>query len=274
MLDKCNETERERQHLAAVRLWIWPMTSALATAVVLCLSPREISFIFYTAMTRKLSAEKKIEGFWGTLDGKQVSALHSSAYEYVGECGGGGERGRCYKHFERPAVPSRVSRRLSAVKFRVVAKNLAFAFASAPATGCFPRQRVKERYRRSFLPAAVRLYNQRCPQHKTQYIINYTLQSHYHNVQLLLSEWKYWKCSHQCAIAENISLGTVLCCLLCCCNIADFLTVGRDERLNLKASTWLEAIPQWLDFASLNDRIANISPCHVHPFVEPHRDDN
>ena len=66
------------------------MTSALATAVVLCLSPREISFIFYTAMTRKLSAEKKIEGFWGTLDGKQVSALHSSAYEYVGECGAGG----------------------------------------------------------------------------------------------------------------------------------------------------------------------------------------
>ena len=206
------------------------------------------------------------------MESRSAPCIHQRMNMWVSV--GGGERGRCYKHFERPAVPSRVSRRLSAVKFRVVAKNLAFAFASAPATGCFPRQRVKERYRRSFLPAAVRLYNQCCPQHKTQYIINYTLQSHYHNVQLLLSEWKYWKCSHQCAIAENISLGTVLCCLLCCCNIADFLTVGRDERLNLKASTWLEAIPQWLDFASLNDRIANISPCHVHPFVEPHRDDN
>lgn len=96
------------------------------------LSPHEISFTFFMAMTWKLSTEKK--GFWGTLDRKQVRALHSSVYECVCEEG------------NVASVINTLSGRWCQVVFQVIyllsshvtsCCNFAFAFASAPATGCF-----------------------------------------------------------------------------------------------------------------------------------------
>lgn len=125
------------------------------------LSPHEISFTFFMAMTWKLSMGKKVFGaLW--IESRSAPCIHQGMNV-------------CTKGGNLASVTNTLSGRWCQVVFQVVYLlsshvtsrcnfNFTFAFASAPATGCFTENVWKEWYHRSFLPVAVRLYNQHYPQ--------------------------------------------------------------------------------------------------------------